>query len=264
MRKFVFTLSMIVLTQSLFSQDTIFYNKSWVKTTKDSASYYRIYSDTANFFKVADYYITGISKMTGYSHSKDSIMKFGRFNYYFDDGAIHSMNNYINNRLDGKSVYYYQNGTFSYEINFIEDKKNGELKGYYENGALRRVDHYKNGLLLDGGKCFTQTGQDTTYFIYERNASFKNGTLEVFRDFVLTHLKYPPEAMEMGIQGKVIIQFVVNSKGKVSDIKVLKSPNMFLNRAAIEAVSKSDLWEPGIQEGKKVKQQFTIPINFKL
>jgi TonB family protein len=61
-----------------------------------------------------------------------------------------------------------------------------------------------------------------------------------------------------------MIQFSVNSKGKVVDVKVIKSPNSLLNNAAIKAVMASDTWEPAIQEGRKVKQQFIMPIIFNL
>jgi TonB family protein len=254
---------MIISVYSLFSQDTLFFNKYRIKTIRDSASFYRIFSDTSNYFKIKDYYLTGIPQMIGYSLSKDSIQKLGKFYNYYDNGDLKSVELYTSNNLNGQSVYYYKNGKVKYEINFINNKKNGELKGYYNNGTLRRIDHYKNDTLLEG-KCFTSQGKDTTYFIYEKSASYKNGDFQSFRKFVQRKVHFPKEALNKGIQGQIIIQFVVNTKGKIQDIIVIKSPDDLLSKTAVEAVSKSKTWNPGIKEGKKVKQKFAIPINFKL
>jgi periplasmic protein TonB len=58
--------------------------------------------------------------------------------------------------------------------------------------------------------------------------------------------------------------FSVNSKGKVVDVKVIQSPNYYLSKASVDVVLHTPDWEPAIQEGKKVKQRFVIPIVFQL
>ena len=135
MKKNILALTlMIISVYPLFSQDTLFFNQFWIKTTKDSASFYRIVSDTSYYFKIKDYYLSGIPQMIGYSLKKDSIQKLGRIYYYYDNGELKSIQNYELNKLNGQSVYYYKNGKVKYEINFENNKKIGELKGYYRNG----------------------------------------------------------------------------------------------------------------------------------
>ncbi len=77
-------------------------------------------------------------------------------------------------------------------------------------------------------------------------------------------LKYPKEAKKKGIEGKVLIQFVVDEHGKITNIVVKKSPHKLLSQAAVEAVSQLPKWKPGIQYGKPVKVYYTLPLSFKL
>ncbi len=164
---------------------------------------------------------------------------------------------------EGKNCRFYDSGKLQYDIDYSQGLLNGYVKGYFENGNLKRNDLYKNDTLIEG-KCFTVDNRDTAYYIFERQASYFGRGLEGFRVFVTKTVRYPAQAHRNGIQGRVLIQFAVNSKGKVVDVKVIESPNSLLNNAAIDAVMASGTWEPAIQEGRKVKQQFVMPIIFLL
>jgi TonB family protein len=146
---------------------------------------------------------------------------------------------------------------------YTDGKLNGELKGYFGNGYLRRFDIYKDGTLVNG-QCFTQTGYDTAYYIYQRDASYKNLNINEYRDYVQEQLIYPARAADRGKQGTVFIQFEVNENGQVANTKILKSPDDLLSRAVLDVVLNTELWEPAVFEGQKVKQRFTIPIIFQL
>lgn len=85
--------------------------------------------------------------------------------------------------------------------------------------------------------------------------------------FIGKNLKYPSEAREKSVQGKAIVQFVVNKQGKLEDLKILRDPGSGCGDAAIEVINKIKdeiTWIPGKQRGQKVKVQFTLPITFKL
>jgi len=77
-------------------------------------------------------------------------------------------------------------------------------------------------------------------------------------------VKYPKQAKEDGIVGKVFIEFVVNKKGKVTDAKVIKGIGAGCDEIALEAVKNAGDWNPGKLNGKIVKQKMVIPINFAL
>jgi len=81
---------------------------------------------------------------------------------------------------------------------------------------------------------------------------------------VQEQLIYPSRAADRGKQGTVFIQFEVNENGQVANTKILKSPDDLLSRAVLDVVLNTELWEPAVFEGQKVKQRFTIPIIFQL
>jgi len=85
--------------------------------------------------------------------------------------------------------------------------------------------------------------------------------------FIGKNLKYPKDARESSVQGKAIIQFVVNKQGKLQELKLLRDPGSGCGDAALEVIKKMKdeiTWIPGKQRGQKVKVQFTLPITFKL
>lgn len=106
--------------------------------------------------------------------------------------------------------------------------------------------------------------KEVPFMIVEKSATFQGGDLKTFLDWVGSNLKYPDLAKENGISGKVYVQFAVNSKGDVVDIKVLRGVDASLDNEALRVIKTSPKWKPAMQGGKIVKQQFTIPISFKL
>ncbi len=101
------------------------------------------------------------------------------------------------------------------------------------------------------------------FFIVENMPKFPGGDMEL-RKYIAQNIQYPEIAKENGIQGKVYIQFVVNKKGKVEQVKVVRGVDQSLNKEAVRVISNLPAWSPGSQRGKAVKVSFTVPINFQL
>ena len=88
---------------------------------------------------------------------------------------------------------------------------------------------------------------------------------EAFRSYIGQHLKYPQIAVENGIFGRVFVQFVVDQKGNVVDVQVVRSVDPSLDNEALRLIkTTSGLWSPGKQHGKPVKVRYTFPIVFQL
>jgi len=90
------------------------------------------------------------------------------------------------------------------------------------------------------------------------------GGLEAFYKFLGDKIKYPNAAKEAGTQGRVILQFVVEKDGSLTDIKVMREPGNGLGDEATRVLKLAPKWQPGIQNGKPVRVQYTIPVNFSL
>ncbi len=82
--------------------------------------------------------------------------------------------------------------------------------------------------------------------------------------WVYQYLKYPGEAIEQGIQGKVLVDFIIGKDGKITDVQVLKGVDPLLDEEAIRVINASPKWKPGRLNGQKVRTSMTIPVEFRL
>ena len=85
-----------------------------------------------------------------------------------------------------------------------------------------------------------------------------------FLKYIRENLRYPSIAAENGISGRVIVQFIVNEQGRVSDVVIAASVDPALDKEALRVVLSSPLWTPGKQRGRPVRVFYTFPINFVL
>jgi TonB family protein len=82
--------------------------------------------------------------------------------------------------------------------------------------------------------------------------------------WVYPYLKYPRYAQENGIQGRVLVDFIVDEKGRVTDVQVSRGVHASLDEEALRVVSASPKWRPGRRHGKKVKVALTVAVDFRL
>jgi protein TonB len=90
------------------------------------------------------------------------------------------------------------------------------------------------------------------------------GGMDKFYTFLGNKIKYPNGAKDAGAQGRVILTFVVEKDGSLTDIKAVKDPGYGLADEAIRVLKLSPKWKPGSQNGRNVRVQYTIPVNFSL
>ncbi|UII25842.1 TonB family protein [Fulvivirga maritima] len=88
------------------------------------------------------------------------------------------------------------------------------------------------------------------------------GGFQSFYDYIRSNLNYPSEAMRLGIEGKVMIQFVVDKTGDLTEIEVVKGIGVGCDEEAIRLIKNSPHWYPPYQRGTAVKQRIILPITF--
>jgi protein TonB len=108
-----------------------------------------------------------------------------------------------------------------------------------------------------------ETEDAPVFFIVEEMPEFPGGDKEL-QKYIASSIKYPIIAQENGIQGRVYVSFVVNSKGKVEQVKIARGVDPNLDKEALRVINSLPTWKPGKQRGKAVKVSFTVPINFQL
>ena len=100
--------------------------------------------------------------------------------------------------------------------------------------------------------------------LVEEKPKFQGGDANDFTKWVNQRLVYPDVAKENGVQGRVMLQFTVNTDGSVSGVKVLRGVDPSLDKEAVRVVSMSPKWTPGKQRDRKVKVTYTFPVIFQL
>lgn len=106
--------------------------------------------------------------------------------------------------------------------------------------------------------------EEPPFMFVEEDATFQGGDLNAFRDWVQQNLVYPPLAVENGIFGRVTVQFVVDSRGDVTDVTIVRGVDPSLDKETVRVIQSSPKWTPPRQGGRAVKQLFTIPVIFQL
>lgn len=109
-----------------------------------------------------------------------------------------------------------------------------------------------------------EDGEKLVFLVVEEMPVFEGGGIEKFINWTYANVKYPREAMEKSLAGTVEVSFVVNEKGQVEDVQIVKGADPVLDQAALDVVKSSPGWTPGKQRGHYVKVAFRFPIKFVL
>lgn len=126
------------------------------------------------------------------------------------------------------------------------------------------TDTYQQNTQLITNPVTVNNATDTAVFIIcDQMPEFDGGDLAI-RDFIANSIVYPQQAKLQGIEGRVFVQFVVNQKGDVEQVKIVRGVHPALDEEAVRVISILPKWKPGMHKGKPVNVRFTVPINYQL
>ncbi len=151
------------------------------------------------------------------------------------------------------------------ELVEMEVKQDNQVNDPEKIRNDEKVDSTANGTQKNGSdKSSTQSGNGSTVYVsVEEMPVYPGGKIGLTK-YLKENLEYPKEAKENGIQGTVIVFFVVNEDGSVSDVKLKKGIGGGCDKEAIRIVQEMRKWKPGKQGGVPVKVYQQLPIVFKL
>lgn len=205
----------------------------------------------------------------------------------YDDGTLLAQGAYVNNKKEGKWLEgvtqsgIYKNGlkqgkwiTTNEKNRIINEKQylDGELDGkmlvFDTLGAIRLETIYKIGEILSSTKDTSHTeslprfpGCETLELTEEER---KQCAEKELLTFIYSRIKYPRRAVEEGIQGQALIQFVVEKDGSIGDIKPLRGISKEIKTECLRLLAAMPIWIPGTQDGEVVRVRYALPIKFKL
>ena len=104
------------------------------------------------------------------------------------------------------------------------------------------------------------------YYDCDQRPTFLNSAdpAQFMERWVYQYLKYPETAVVQGIQGRVMVEFIIDKDGKVTNVRVVKGVSDELDAEAVKVISASPKWKPGRVKGEKVRTSITVPVEFKL
>lgn len=116
-------------------------------------------------------------------------------------------------------------------------------------------------LLIANINIFSQ--QEEIYEIVEELPEFPGGVVKM-NEYLSNSIIYPEYAVDNNIEGKVVLEFVVDIDGTITDIKIIQSVHELLDNEALRVVKSMPKWKPGKNDGKLVRVKYTLPIGFNL
>lgn len=148
------------------------------------------------------------------------------------------------------------------EVEKLEDTKIGTInqEGVKDEGIVAPPIDDGKGVVEAPKK--DEEDYDKTFTKVEIESSYPGGTA-AWQRYLNKSLKYPQEAIDNEIQGAVIVQFIVDKEGNVSEVEAISGPNE-LRDEAVRVIKKSGKWTPAVQNGRQVKSYKKQPIVFRL
>ena len=106
--------------------------------------------------------------------------------------------------------------------------------------------------------------EEPPFLVAETMPSFQGGDLNAFRNWVQSKVRYPAIAQENGISGRVVLTFVIEKDGRLTNIQVLQTPDRSLSEEAVRVLQQSPKWSPGKQRNQPVRVKYTLPVDFRI
>ncbi|MBL7804110.1 MAG: TonB family protein [Saprospiraceae bacterium] len=242
-------LSVLLLACMLSAQDTLYFDQYYAETRRDSAWFVEIRhfdaSDT-NRCTVLSYYADG---------SLISAVKYS---------------NFTKNEYNGRCSYWNKNQQLSQEISYKQGKRQGIHKVFYSNGQLKSAITWDQDTIVQGA-FFKEDGspkipeyKEDMYAEAELSLPEFPGGNEALSMYLRLLLRYPPKARENNIQGTVLVSFVVEKNGDMTNVRLEQSVDPDIDKEALRVVNRMPGWKPGRIDDVPVRVLFTLPITFRL
>ena len=147
-----------------------------------------------------------------------------------------------------------------------EGKGSKEIKDAAQDAVEAVQEAAQEGIdvVSDASGKLEKLGDIFQYNAVDVKPTFESGDANAFVKYVQQNLKYPENALENDVEGKVTVNFVVDANGKIRNAKVVKGVDPELDAEALRVVENAPAWTPAQQNGKNVPVNCSIPVTFKI
>jgi len=160
-----------------------------------------------------------------------------------------------------KDHYYYIHRINTDEEKWIFPQK--ELKIEFVAQSEAKDDDSKSTVIGAVVKKIKGNWKSEEFMVVENQSAPIDG-MKAFYHYIQENLKYPDEAKKLGVEGKVFVQFIVDEKGKLTDVKAVKGIGAGCDEEAVRVIKEAEAWNPAMVVDIPVKTRMIIPITYKL
>ncbi|PWG81099.1 energy transducer TonB [Pararcticibacter amylolyticus] len=161
---------------------------------------------------------------------------------------------------NGYAKYFDAQTDISEEGQYLNGFKNGTWKGKSGNNFFE--ENYQQGTFTEGIATLSD-GSKSTYKDPDQFPDYKGG-IPKFYEYVSKSYRFPKEAREYGVSGRLILSFIVEKSGELSNVKIVRNLGYGTGEKAVEMLERSPKWIPGKQHGIPVRVTYTLPIMLNL
>jgi TonB family protein len=156
-----------------------------------------------------------------------------------------------------------------YTVEFAFEVPTGEVFSKFITGGkefdLTQLPKFSTNVPLPSSPVESDLKEDeTAYLNVEEPSRFQGGTEDTFRDWVQKNLVYTPKVLKKGGAGLLVVKFVVNKKGEVTDVEIMRGVDPSLDKQVISVVKSSPKWKPARTRGQVVNQKICMTLDFRL
>ncbi|MBT1710011.1 TonB family protein [Fulvivirgaceae bacterium PWU5] len=280
----VFAILLIVSPSYAQSRETGigYFTKEWLQTkSPTAAAYYRtiqINGDSSAYI-LHDYFVPSgkVYMEVECNALVPAVVFHGKMKRYYQNGVLQEEGQYDHGHAFGVFTTYYNTGKPCERSEYQGGYRDCILQYYSPDGheqiasgkgVMRIVNANGDSLhaeVEDNNIRYTYSihAEDTIYASVEREAEYPGGMVGLM-NYLMKVVKYPSEARNKRIQGSVFTSFIVDERGKITDMTVVKSVSPELDAEAVRVIGTMKAWQPATIGAKAVKSRFVLPIKFKL
>ncbi|TJZ61465.1 TonB family protein [Sphingobacterium olei] len=236
---------------------------------------------------VETYYDNGILEATVY-YADDKLIDTAK--RYYRNGVLRESrvylasmetpNEFLFTEMNSRLVYYadsmgnvqVRDGNGEIEIatnntdiergNYTAGRREGRWEGTFQKAKYRFEEWYENGILTKG-MTTDSLGNQHTYQERDIQPEYPGG-IQKLRTFIAQNYRYPPRAIQAKVVGQVVISFVVDKTGSVTDFEIVDDLGYGTGAVGIDVIKKAQDWIPGNQRGIPVRVKYSLPIRLNL
>lgn len=223
-----------------------------------------------------EYYENGTKKSFNFYENKKLT---GAHKFWYENGNLMEEGTYSNDDSTNKTFYKLMNfwnkngvqtivdgnGFYDNSSNDFKEKgiykngfKDGKWTGENAKSTFSFEEIYENGKLISGFS-LEKDGTRNEYTELEVKPEPKKGIKDFYK-YIGKNFRYTKDAEKLNIKGKIILSFVVDKEGKITEIKIVRGIGYGLDEEAIRVLSNYENWYPALQKGRKVRCSYMIPL----